>query len=259
MLTPTHRPTPDEFRLFSERIKRTLRDRPIGLSVEDHKARAAMLLRGFGQSNYYEILGITAAASAAEVHEGFERVGRVVHPSHSPRLGLGDREALLEMLFEQVIEAYLTLSQPERRKEYDRELNPEAWALAAGRKARPEELKDRARNYFSRAVTLTAAEDYHFVVELLGQAVRWDPQPDYYLLLGQVLSKNDNWLHRAADSYRQALALGGANPAIEAALRRVEARISGERIEASPEEGQANLESSSSGRRDDDDKRWFVP
>ena len=221
----TSRPSRDEIRLFSERIERSLRERPIEVEAAEHRERVAGLLRRIGEASHYQLLAVAASASNPEVHEGYERVARLVHPRHAHRLGLAGREGVLDVLFEQATQAYLVLSHPERRKDYDRDLDPEAWARPHGRKPRAEELRERARGYYNRAQTYAASEDYHFGVELLREAVRIDPRPEYFALLGDLQAKNSNWLHHAAESYRQALALGGANPTLEVALQRVQERL----------------------------------
>jgi curved DNA-binding protein CbpA len=253
-MNPREQLNPELLRLFLHRIERSLRELPIDLLVEVHRERVAELLRRVGQATYYELLGVAAAASPVEIHEGYERVARSVHPMLAPRLGLEGREAVLELLFEQVTEAYLLLSKEERRKVYDRELEPQAWSATSGRKTRPEEIRDRARSYFSQAITLAAAEDYHFAIELLREAVRWDPRAEYYALLGQVQAKNDRWLHHAAESYRQAIALGGSNPPIEAALRKLEARLSGGRTAEAP-----GRSSASRPPHREEHRRWYIP
>jgi curved DNA-binding protein CbpA len=226
-MQPAPRPSREELRLFSERVHRSLLERPIELAATEHREKVAGLLRQLGELSHYQLLAVAASASTPEVHEGYERVARLVHPSHAHRLGLDGREGVLEVIFEQATQAYLILSHPERRKEYDRELDPEAWARPMARKPRAEEVRERARGYYNRAMSYAAAEDYHFGVELLREAVRLDPRPEYFALLGELQAKNSNWLHHAAESYRQALAIGGADPALEAALQRVQDRLAG--------------------------------
>jgi tetratricopeptide (TPR) repeat protein len=258
-LSPTERVNADELRLFAERIRRTLRERPLSVTAEEQREKVAAMLRQLGQASHYDLLGVAAAASPAEVHDGYERVARLVHPMHAQRLGLEGREGVLELLFEHATEAYLTLSKDERRKEYDRELNPDAWAASPSRKARTEEIKDRARSYYSQAINLAAAEDYHFAVELLREAVRWDPKAEYYALLGQVQSKNEMWLHHAAESYRRALELGGSNPTVEAALQKVEERMSGEPHAEADHAPAPSAEPSTAKNPREEHKRWYIP
>ena len=132
------------------------------------------------------------------------------------------------MLFEQATQAYLTLSHPERRKAYDREFAGEAPPLLPASPARREENRTRARDSFERARVLAKAEEIHYALELVREAARIDPQPEYFILLGDLLEKNERWLTQALDAYRKALELGSADPRLLTAIRQLRARISGE-------------------------------
>ena len=63
--------------------------------------------------DFYVILGLEPGASPAEIKRAYRRLSRRYHPGVNP----GDRQA--EALFEQITEAYQTLSDPELRRHYD--------------------------------------------------------------------------------------------------------------------------------------------
>src|SRR6476619_2079171 len=63
--------------------------------------------------DFYVILGLGPGASPAEIKRAYRRLSRRYHPDINP----GDRQA--EALFERVTQAYETLSDPMRRREYD--------------------------------------------------------------------------------------------------------------------------------------------
>lgn len=217
------RPTDEELRLFSEKIARRLAERPLDLDPVSHKRRVAELLRQAGEVSFYQLLGVVPTATAQEVHEAYDQVARLVHPMNARRLGLSGREGVLEVLFERVTQAYLTLFQPERRKAYDRDLAPQSWAAAwtptQGR--RREETRDVAQGYYERAMALAAADEFHFAIELLQQAVRIDSRPEYHALLGRLQAKNPRWLGAAAENLRKALEMGSREPGLPEALDQV--------------------------------------
>ncbi len=62
---------------------------------------------------FYSILGLEPGASPAEIKRAYRRLSRRYHPGVNP----GDRQA--EALFERITEAYETLSDPDRRRQYD--------------------------------------------------------------------------------------------------------------------------------------------
>src|SRR5438045_4546002 len=63
--------------------------------------------------NLYVILGVEPGSSPAEIKRAYKRLSRRYHPGLNP----GDRQA--EAVFERVTQAYETLSDPARRREYD--------------------------------------------------------------------------------------------------------------------------------------------
>ncbi len=63
--------------------------------------------------DFYVILGLQRAASQIDVKRAYKRLARRYHPDINP----GDGEA--EAFFRQATEAYETLSDPDRRQEYD--------------------------------------------------------------------------------------------------------------------------------------------
>jgi len=217
----------EELRLFTAKVARRLADRPLDLDPASHRERVAGLLRQAGEASFYQLLGIVPTAATQEVHEAYEQISQLVHPANASRLGLVGREAVLEMLFERITHAYLTLFQPDRRKAYDRELSPkawsEAWAPAQGR--RREEIREIAQSFYDRAAALAEAEDFHFAIELLQQAVRADPRAEFYALLGKLQAKNPRWLRAAGESLRRSLELGSRDPELQAALEEVQKRL----------------------------------
>ncbi len=220
--------SPQEVALFAERIGRSLAERPLEIDVSEHRERVAALVREVGGATFYELLAVGPAASPERVHEGYERLARLVHPMHAAYLGLEGREGVLEVLFERATAAYITLSHPGRRRDYDREIGPAGWsASGTPSKSRGEENRDRARTSYNRAMALAAKEEFHFAVELLREAVRIDPQAKYYVALAELQVKNDLWLRHAADSYARALELGGPDSRVEEALQRVRRRMDG--------------------------------
>lgn len=233
MYSVKDRPSDEEIRLFLERIAHRLSEQPVDLAPTLHRERVAGLLRQAGEASFYQILSLPPTATVQEIHESYERTARLVHPQNAPRLGLEGREGVLDMLFERATQAYLTLSQPERRKPYDRELSPEAWTAAltpAGRE-RKDEARTMARRYYERAVELVVSDDYYFAVELVQQAVRIDPRPEYHALLGKLQAKNQRWLRSASENLQKAVDLGSRDAELTVILEQVRGQLGEGEIE----------------------------
>lgn len=209
----------EELRLFSDRITRSLAERPQATPVRAHCEQIASLVREMGEASHYQFLGIEPTASALEIHEAYERTARLVHPDNATRLGYVGREGALEVLFERATDAYLTLSAIDRRKRYDRELGPRLWAEV--RRAPAVSRAEEARRLYERARALAAAEQVHPAVELLREAVRTTPKPESLALLGTLEAKNPHWLGSAEQHLEQALRLGGRTAGVAEALEKV--------------------------------------
>lgn len=191
---------------FLDRVAARLKSQPVSLDPAQHRKRLAELLSQFGSQSHYELLAVGFHDGPEEIHAAYDDLARLVHPNHATRLGLGGKQAALRLLFERATMAYLTLTDPERRAEYN---------LQAGIEARRSQTADErsaeqaavARANYERAQELVEHQDYHFALELVRQAVRADPAAPYFALLGRVQSQNPHWVHQAAESYRQAIKL----------------------------------------------------
>lgn len=223
-MEPTSRLTPEELRLFSARIEKHLAEFPVLLEKQEHLEKVADLLKKVGGSSLYDILGVETVASWQDIHEAYRTVASRVHPCQAYRLGMVGREGVFDLLFERVTEAYLVLSQPDRRKQYDQD-NRSSAMTALSPEARVAEAKAVARRHFDRAVWLAEADDLYFAIELLRQAVRLDRRPEYLSLLGRLEAKNPKWLHHAIDHLQQALDLGSSDAGLASALEEIRAQM----------------------------------
>lgn len=219
------RPSEEQLRLFLEKIGRRLADRPLDLDPEAHRERIASLLRSAGEATFYQILDLPPTATAQEIHEAYDQIARLVHPWNARHLGLEGREGVLEMLFERITQAYLTLFEPERRKAYDRDLSPAASDTAGAADGR----REVARQYYERARELAAADEFHLATELVQQAVRTEERPEYHALLGKLQAKNPDprRLRSAAENLQRAIDLGSRDSELRPALDQVRQRLQG--------------------------------
>ncbi|KAL5557556.1 hypothetical protein UlMin_039792 [Ulmus minor] len=108
-------------------------------SAENATASSYLNLKGItaSRSSLYEILGIPAGASCQEIKAAYRRLARVCHPD----VAAIDRKNSSADDFMKIHAAYSTLSDPEKRADYDRKLL---------RRHRPLTTNSRFSGYTSR-------------------------------------------------------------------------------------------------------------
>lgn len=210
---------------FLARVRRALAERPLGIGLEAHREELRTLLALPAEVDHYELLQVSRTASESDVYKAFSHLARRVHPSHAERLGLEERRDDLHRLFRRLTEAYLTLSDPDRRASYGS--GPAAPHAMAERPApqRHEERRSFARKQFELATAHAEMLDFHVAVQLLQQAVDADPRADYFALLAECQAQNPRWLDRAAISYRRAIELRPEDPELRVALAQVAEKL----------------------------------
>jgi len=190
---------------FRERVSGSLEVKPLNLTVEEHRQQLGDLLATLGEQDHYQLLKLRRDATLEQVHSNYEVLARLVHPDHAEKLQLRGKEQALDFLFERATEAYLTLSDPRRRGLYDQRMDYNI--LDEDPEDEEERNRDLGREYYRLARKLVETQQFHAAHELLRDAARRDPRPEYFALLGQVQAKNPNWTRRAVESYRKAVEL----------------------------------------------------
>lgn len=195
---------------LAERVAMDLARRPLEMPLEQHRQEVADFLQRFAGLDHYELLGLAPGAEPGEVQQRYEAVARLVHPLHAAALDLGGREAALRLLLDRATEAYLVLSDPDRRRIYD--LQAGVAARGPGESASPaQRAAERcklAQHSFVRAMRYAEASEFHFAVELLRMAVSCDPsRSQYFRELARVQLRNPRWLRQAIDNLRRAVEL----------------------------------------------------
>lgn len=193
-------------RRYYDRIGDALERKPVNLQPGAHRERLKALLGSLGEVSFYELLDVQPGAAEEEIHQAYTELAMIVHPSHAKSLGIGTSPGGLELLFERVTEAYLTLNDPDRSRTYQMATGivPSTSNRPSAEQRRKEQIEQADRLYrVSRSLVLEGR--YHEAVQTLRQAVRLDPKAEHYALLGECLARNPNWLKDSAKAYQSAV------------------------------------------------------
>lgn len=168
------------------------------------------LARDIANRDLYQRLGLTPSATLDQIHERYLERARLYHPDRSrePHLRLLRRE--LAIIQTALREAYETLRNPQRRAGYDEQLRlkRERFGLdAEDNSGQVRAQLELARANVRRAQEAARAGDIGLAVQLLDQAVRFDPQPESLFLLARLEFKNPMWTQRGLDHLRQAVTI----------------------------------------------------
>jgi DnaJ-class molecular chaperone len=88
-------------------------------------AKGFQAIIGEAMENYYKLLGLNSSATAEEIRRAYRILARRYHPDVNPGKASEDR-------FKTIAEAHRVLSDPERRKAYDLELENHLRAASPG-------------------------------------------------------------------------------------------------------------------------------
>ncbi len=195
------------------------------------------------KSDYYAVLGVPHNATTVQIRERFLQLARERHPDRFK----GDDKSRAEAAFQAITEAYNVLSDPDRRRQHDRE---RARPVVMEREAEP---TSAARVYVRRGIRAYKQKNYLEAAENFDRATRENPaDPQAWHHLALACSHRKAWLSRALAAvakacelapmeasylklagrlaaragmhsraekyYRQALDWGGEDPQVEAAL-----------------------------------------
>lgn len=198
---------------FKERIATGLSERPLRISVEEHRKRLRDLIANAASQDYFELLGLSLGANDEAVVVAYESRARLAHPLNAERLGV-EHSGALEFLFERLTEAYLALSDRYRRRAYLAwlDLSPRGTEGERGPAAgRDRELAELARDAYRNALSFVTRAEYFPAISLLEQAVSFEPRSEYLALLARCQAQNPQWLARAVANLERAVDLDPGN------------------------------------------------
>jgi tetratricopeptide (TPR) repeat protein len=183
------RPAPDSDRAPTAPPRRDAgpgdRDASPPASAEVQALREEVLghLKQLDDLNYYGLLDVTPDAATGAIRKAYFSAAKRYHPDALARLGLNDIKEEAARVFARMAEANETLSDKNKRAEYDASLETDEPAIDATRLA-------QAETFFRKGEILTNMGDFKGALEYLRPAVElWPDEATYQSTLAWAYYK----------------------------------------------------------------------
>lgn len=162
---------------------------------------------------HYELLGIKPDATQEQIQRAYFERSRLFHPDLRHREDLTQFAKELTAVFDRLKKAHETLSDPQKRSEYDATLTEGPLAIPVAESASDPKIRQQlAAQGFRRAQQLIGQNDYHPAVEMLREAIHFVPDnAEYRFALAQVELKNARWADKALENLKEAARLAPRN------------------------------------------------
>jgi curved DNA-binding protein CbpA len=155
---------------------------------DDFKREVICVASQLSDMSYYALFGLTPEASRKEIRNAYFALSKRYHPDLFFRKVLGDFGPMIEKIFQRTTKAYQTLSDRNKKEDYDR-------SLARG----------RAPHVTPTQVSTPASQNSETIEEIVSDRKR---EMAYNMLVerGDKESAQGNWA-AAIEQYRKALSL----------------------------------------------------
>jgi curved DNA-binding protein CbpA len=186
------------------------KEKPAAKPMGKEQSEQLMDVEEFQQNmegmSFYQVLDISTSASQAEIKKAYFGLARKYHPDLFDRdLDIQQKE-MIDEVFDQITKAYHTLSDEDKRAEYDKELAEEAEDERGG-------VAKKAEIKFRQAKTLYNQARYEEAMSYLDEAIRLDAhKSSYYLLLAMVETKIPTYTKKAEQHFIKAIKLEPWSP-----------------------------------------------
>ena len=168
------------------------------------------LLEVVEKGTYYDLFGVTANSSPAQIHESFQQLARKFHPDR--HMGQSERVGLLQDLMSRVTTAYKTLADNEKRASYDKELAA-AGAFTPGQSKT--ESPESVDECFNRAKQCLRAGDMEGSILWLRKCVAIAPAVvKYHAILARSLAGVPVHHEEAIQQFEKAIELDDWNTSV---------------------------------------------
>jgi tetratricopeptide (TPR) repeat protein len=133
------------------------------------------------QQNHFEVLGVGRGATAQEIKKAYFILAKRYHPDRHFGPPLNEMKSELESLFNAIHEAHETLSSPDRREKYDRELAAGLQQQRVKTESDKEVSSAAAAAHFNEGVKYFTQRNFWDAEESFRWAIRFDPSNAEYV------------------------------------------------------------------------------
>lgn len=150
--------------------------------------------------DFYAVLAVPRNATEEQIRQRFREVARLCHPDRFQ----GEAKQKAEQEFQEITQAFNILSDPERRRQHDVDLQ------------RPAESDPRqlCRAYLQRGVKAYKEKSWLEAADNFDRATKADPtNPQAWHHLALACAQEKSWLPRAVAAIERACELEPMNPA----------------------------------------------
>jgi curved DNA-binding protein CbpA len=182
------------------------KEEPPSEEIKDQIADVLALREHLSSLNYYQALNVAKDVSEAEIKRAYFSLARKYHPDRFDRDLPASIRNQVEEVFDYITKAYRTLTNREKRIEYNSR-------VSFSGKEEEANLSKKAEIKFRQGKTLFNQGKYEDALTLLEEAVRLRPNKgDYYLMLGMTESRIPFYRKKAEQDFLKAIELEPWNP-----------------------------------------------
>ena len=177
---------------------------------EQSEEEIRRLLEVVEKGTYYDLFGVTANSSPAQIQQSFNQLARKFHPDR--HMGQGERVGLLQDLIGRVTTAYKILIDDEQRAIYDKQLaSRSVFNLDKSRTENPESVDE----CFTRAKQCLRAHDTEGSILCLRKCVAIAPAvAEYHAILARSLAGLTQHHQEAIQEFDRAIELDAQNTSV---------------------------------------------
>jgi curved DNA-binding protein CbpA len=180
--------------------------KPVGKEQVEKLLDVEEFQQKISEMSFYQILDVSTSASQAEIKKAYFGLARKFHPDLFDRDVVVEKKEMIDEVFDQITKAYHTLSDEDKRAEYDKELAEQAVDDKRG-------VVKKAEIKFRQAKTLYNQTRYEEAMSFLDEAIRLDShKSSYFLLLAMVETKIPTYLRKAEEHFIKAIKLEPWSP-----------------------------------------------